>query len=257
MSALPVEQACRLADRPEATLARRRTVVRAGRWNRWWGTQVLQILPRLGSGGRGRLQHRVPAPLPSRVLLYAAEDALHVVRRRLEGICAAPSCDLKDLDVHVITEPTMRLAQQADRGRLEQTIKQLKPRLLVLDPFVRLHRIDENASGEAAPLRTCAPCNDSTTSPCSWCITPANPPAACAPDRRYAARPSSMPGVTPIFTCVARAGSSISPSNIAPPHRRLIDEDRGSSDKNPLPFPLPLPVLSYTAPEAEREVRLK
>jgi RecA-family ATPase len=28
----------------------------------------------------------------------------------------------------------------------------LKPRLLILDPFVRLHRIDENASGEVAPL---------------------------------------------------------------------------------------------------------
>jgi hypothetical protein len=28
----------------------------------------------------------------------------------------------------------------------------LQPRLLILDPFVRLHRIDENASGEVAPL---------------------------------------------------------------------------------------------------------
>ena len=26
------------------------------------------------------------------------------------------------------------------------------PRLLILDPFVRLHRFDENASGEVAPL---------------------------------------------------------------------------------------------------------
>jgi len=95
---------------------------------------------------------RFPVARPGRVLLYAAEDALHVVRRRLEGICAAAACDLKDLDVHVITAPTVRLDQQADRTRLEQTIEQLKPRLLVLDPFVRLHRIDENASGEVAPL---------------------------------------------------------------------------------------------------------
>ena len=28
----------------------------------------------------------------------------------------------------------------------------MQPRLLILDPFVRLHRIDENASGEVAPL---------------------------------------------------------------------------------------------------------
>jgi hypothetical protein len=95
---------------------------------------------------------RFPVARPGRVLLYAAEDALHVVRRRLEGICAAAACDLKDLDVHVITAATLRIDQAADRERLEHTITQLKPRLLVLDPFVRLHRIDENASGEVAPL---------------------------------------------------------------------------------------------------------
>ena len=31
----------------------------------------------------------------------------------------------------------------------------MQPRLLILDPFVRLHRIDENASGEVAPLLAC------------------------------------------------------------------------------------------------------
>jgi RecA-family ATPase len=35
---------------------------------------------------------------------------------------------------------------------LEETVARLKPRLLVLDPFVRLHRIDENVSGDVAPL---------------------------------------------------------------------------------------------------------
>ena len=35
---------------------------------------------------------------------------------------------------------------------LAETVASLQPRLLILDPFVRLHRIDENASGEVAPL---------------------------------------------------------------------------------------------------------
>ena len=39
-----------------------------------------------------------------------------------------------------------------DRRDLADTVARLQPRLLVLDPFVRLHRIDENASGEVAPL---------------------------------------------------------------------------------------------------------
>ncbi len=93
-----------------------------------------------------------PVPHPGRVLLFAAEDALHVVRQRLDGICAAAAVRLGALDVHVITAPTVRLDLAPDRVRLERTVDELKPRLLVLDPFVRLHRIDENASGEVAPL---------------------------------------------------------------------------------------------------------
>lgn len=95
---------------------------------------------------------RYPVPTAGRVLLYAAEDALHIVRRRLEGICAASGCELPKLDLQVITAPTLRLDLPADRERLEHTVARLKPRLLILDPFVRLHRIDENASGEVAPL---------------------------------------------------------------------------------------------------------
>ena len=95
---------------------------------------------------------RFPVRRAGRVLLYAAEDALHIVRRRLEGICAAAGVALAELDVQVITAPTVRLDLEADRRSLDETVAKLKPRLLVLDPFVRLHRIDENASGEVAPL---------------------------------------------------------------------------------------------------------
>jgi len=95
---------------------------------------------------------RFEVPHPGRVLLYAAEDALHVVRARLDGICAAAGCRLDELDVQVITTPSLRLDLPADRERLERTVAELSPRLLILDPFVRLHRVDENASGEVAPL---------------------------------------------------------------------------------------------------------
>jgi hypothetical protein len=95
---------------------------------------------------------RYPVKRCGRVLLFAAEDALHIVRRRIEGICTAAGLRINDLDLQVITAPTVRLDMAADRAALEETIIGLRPRLLVLDPFVRLHRIDENASGEVAPL---------------------------------------------------------------------------------------------------------
>lgn len=93
-----------------------------------------------------------PVPDPGPVLLYAAEDALHIVRSRIEGICAAAGCSAQKLDLKVITAATVRLDQPADRDRLRHTVERLRPRLLVLDPFVRLHNIDENNSGEVAPL---------------------------------------------------------------------------------------------------------
>jgi AAA domain-containing protein len=95
---------------------------------------------------------RYSVPRRGRVLLYAAEDALHIVRHRLEGICAAAGVAIADLDVQVITAPALRLDLDADRARLADTISRLQPCLLILDPFVRLHRIDENVSGEVAPL---------------------------------------------------------------------------------------------------------
>jgi hypothetical protein len=103
------------------------------------------------ASGTACLRH-FEVPHPGRVLLYAAEDALHIVRGRLEGICAAAECDLQDLDLQVITAPTLRIDQPTDRARLQRAVERLQPRLLILDPFVRLHRIDENASGEVAPL---------------------------------------------------------------------------------------------------------
>lgn len=95
---------------------------------------------------------RFRVPRPGTVLLFAAEDALHVVRTRLEGIAKSAGVDFQALDIHVITAPVLRLDHAADQHRLTETIAAIRPKLLVLDPFVRLHRIDENAAAEVAPL---------------------------------------------------------------------------------------------------------
>ncbi len=103
------------------------------------------------AGGVSCLRRFAPAQT-GRVLLFAAEDALHIVRQRLAGIALAAGRALADLDIHVITAPSVRLDVERDRDALIDTVAELRPKLLVLDPFVRLHRIDENISGEVAPL---------------------------------------------------------------------------------------------------------
>ena len=43
------------------------------------------------------------------VLLYAVEDAWHIVRQRLAGIACAAGVNFESLATHVITVPTLRL----------------------------------------------------------------------------------------------------------------------------------------------------
>jgi hypothetical protein len=86
------------------------------------------------------------------VLLFPAEDSLAVVRQRLEGIAAAAQVPFDALPVQVITAPTLRLDTPTDRGRLLETVQQLRPVLLILDPLIRLHRVDENDASQIAGL---------------------------------------------------------------------------------------------------------
>lgn len=95
---------------------------------------------------------RFAASRPGPVLLFAAEDALHIVRERLEGICGANGQSFASLDIHVITAQVVRLDLERDRQRLRRTVEAIRPRLVVLDPFVRLHRVDENVAADVAPL---------------------------------------------------------------------------------------------------------
>lgn len=93
-----------------------------------------------------------PVDDPGAVLLYMAEDAAAVVKARLAGICRARGVELASAPIHVITAPALRLDRGRDQARLRHTVRDLAPRLLVLDPFVRLHRIDENDAGEVSAL---------------------------------------------------------------------------------------------------------
>jgi len=86
------------------------------------------------------------------VLLYAAEDSPRQVRRRLEGLAQVRRVDFGALGVHLILEPALRLDLPEDLQRLDDAVVSHTPRLLILDPFVRLHRIDENSAAEVSAL---------------------------------------------------------------------------------------------------------
>lgn len=157
VTALPVVRAFELARRaPE-----RRWLVRD-----LWAQQAQGIIggaPKLGKSWLGldlavsvasgtACLGRFEVDEPGRALVYLAEDGEPAVRDRVEAICLHRGLSLTSLDLHVITAPAVRLDREADRLRLQRTVEELRPRLLVLDPLVRLHRLDENSAQEISGL---------------------------------------------------------------------------------------------------------
>lgn len=113
----------------------------------WLGLD-LAVSVASGTACLDRFQVEDPGP----ALVYLAEDALPIVRERVAGIAAHRRLDLASLDLHVVTAPSVRLDEPGDQARLRRTLERLRPRLLVLDPLVRLHACDENSSQEIAGL---------------------------------------------------------------------------------------------------------
>ncbi len=95
---------------------------------------------------------RFAVKTPGTVLLYAAEDSPQIVRSRLDGIAAVRGVDLKNISIQVITAEKLRLDLSADVSALDTTVAAIAPKLLILDPFVRLHRIDENSSADVSMI---------------------------------------------------------------------------------------------------------
>ena len=89
---------------------------------------------------------------PGDALVYLAEDALPDVRGRIDALCRHRKIAIEALPLHVVTAPSLRLDLAADRERLTATLARIRPRLLLLDPLVRIHRLDENSAQDIAGL---------------------------------------------------------------------------------------------------------
>lgn len=157
MNRLPVKRACDLtdsADQPkwliEGLWADQAVGILGGEPKCCKSFLALDMAVSVASGAA--CLRRFPVFRTAPVLVFPAEDALAVVRKRLEGICAAARTRLDALPIYVITAPRLLLDLPCDREQLRNTVAAIKPALLILDPFIRLHRSDENASKEMAPL---------------------------------------------------------------------------------------------------------
>jgi hypothetical protein len=94
-----------------------------------------------------------PVPRRGHVLLFAAEDTHDAIKRRVKDVARVRGVeDFERLAIGLLAVPELRLDRDEHLRRLDATLAQLKPRLLILDPLVRLHRGDENSAGEISAL---------------------------------------------------------------------------------------------------------
>lgn len=89
---------------------------------------------------------------PGRAVVFHAEDSLGAIRERVEALARHRGVPFRDLDLLAITAPSLRLDLPAHRERLLNTLEPLQPRILILDPLVRLHSREENDSQQIAEL---------------------------------------------------------------------------------------------------------
>jgi RecA-family ATPase len=113
----------------------------------WLG---LEMAVSVASGTPCLQQYPVQQPGPA--LIYLAEDRLSATRERLEALCSHRGLGLETLDLQVITATSLRLDVEGDIARLDATLAAHQPRLLLLDPFVRLHHSDESSAGDVAAI---------------------------------------------------------------------------------------------------------
>jgi hypothetical protein len=110
----------------------------------------LDLALSVASGTKALGTYEVPSAGP--VLVLAAEDPPPTVRSRLEGLAVGRGLRLDQLPLHVVVEASVRLDTLKDQQRLAATVERYRPVLLILDPFVRLHRIDENSALEVSGI---------------------------------------------------------------------------------------------------------
>lgn len=86
------------------------------------------------------------------VIFFGAEDDQASLRARFGAIARARGLDLAAASLFLLDVAQLRLDQRIHVERLRATVARHRPVLVVLDPFVRLARVNENDAGEVSAV---------------------------------------------------------------------------------------------------------
>lgn len=164
-----------LSDRPAPDVAQPFPTVRIGdvpdigptRWliQDLWADQGCGFIGGKPKGGKSWLSLEIGISVASgtkalgkydtdrgKVLAFNAEDKPGRTKERVRAMCAAKGLRIAELDLHLIDVPRFALDDSEQAERMRATIELNRPKLVILDPLRRLHRLDEDKAGDMDPL---------------------------------------------------------------------------------------------------------
>lgn len=113
-----------------------------------WLAAELALAVATGTKALGRFAVGSKGP----VLVFAAEDEPSAMRSRFQSLARARGLPFDTLPVFLLDVGALYLDAPDQLARLRCTVATLRPRLLILDPFVRISRGDENSAQEVSHL---------------------------------------------------------------------------------------------------------
>ena len=113
-----------------------------------WAVLELALSVASGTPAFDRFDVHQPGP----VLFYGAEDRESSIRERVAQLCLRRGVELGSLPLRLVRGDRVHLDSPEDRLKLERALGQHRPRLLVLDPLVRLHTGSESTAQHVAEL---------------------------------------------------------------------------------------------------------
>lgn len=113
----------------------------------WLATELA-----LAVASGGQALGRFAAKQKGTVLFFAAEDSAPAMRVRFEAVALARGVTLADVPLLLLDVAELHLDDPHQLKRLRHTVARVQPRLLVLDPFVRVARVDENSAQEVSAI---------------------------------------------------------------------------------------------------------
>lgn len=113
-----------------------------------WLASDLAFSVATGTPALGRYRVREPGT----VLFFGAEDSSPSLRTRFDCLAQNRSLTVEGIPLYLLNINTLRLENPKHLRRLQATLDEHRPRLLVLDPLVRVASVDENSAAEVSTV---------------------------------------------------------------------------------------------------------